>query len=270
MLATTALIEFVVRLHYASSLYSEGPMFSGASSELLTGWLRLPPAFSVYIGTLFVGLCGFVILGLGGRASIAALFLVVTFLQERNTFIINGGDQFLRLMLFYLCFANTSAALSLSKNSGPSRSPWQHMLDRLVLLSILLQLCTVYFSSGLAKVLTPQWREGKAYYYLVTAGAFGGQYLYSAVRRWHALSYVVSYATLVFEFGFPLFIWFRRTRNLALLAGCLFHLGIAHAMNLYAFQTYFLLSYIIFVDPARIDRGLAWFRSHLRLVPSAP
>jgi len=254
-LVATALIEFVLRLPYSKFLYTNESWFLNQPNSEMSRYLALGRGLDSYIGTIFVVLCLFVLTGFGGRWSLVGLTAALTYLQERNSYIINGGDQYLRLILFYLCFSNSFARLTIFKPRH-SESTTQNMLDRLVLVSIVLQLCLVYFSSGWAKMQTDQWRHGQAYYYVVAAAGCGGDFLFRLVRQFPVVSKILTYATLCFELGFPFLIAIRSTRRLALIAGCIFHLMIASTMNLFAFQAYFIISYIVFVDSSKVEMVL--------------
>jgi hypothetical protein len=59
---------------------------------------------------------------------------------------------------------------------------------------------------------------------------------------------------LVLEFCLGTLIWFRRFRYPLLLLGLLFHLCIEYAINVPMFQWDVLTAYVLFIDPADLDR----------------
>lgn len=253
------MIEFLLRLPYSTFLYTNESWFLSGPNNPLTRYVALGRGVDSYISTIFVVLCLFVLTGFGRRWSLLGLVAALTYLQERNSYIINGGDQYLRLVLFYLCFSDSFARLTIVKHRH-SGSAIQNLLDRLVVASVALQLCVVYFSSGWAKLQTAQWLHGEAYYYVVAAVGCGGDFLFNSLRQFPLVSKILTYGTLCFELGFPLLFALKSTRRAALLAGCVFHLMIAITMNLFAFQAYFIISYIVFVDSSKVEWSLARIR----------
>lgn len=67
--------------------------------------------------------------------------------------------------------------------------------------------------------------------------------------------------TLIFEIGAPIWFSWRRTRWLAIIAGCGLHLGIAVMMNRVGFFSLQMVSfYALFVRPEEWRRFGAWLR----------
>jgi hypothetical protein len=65
----------------------------------------------------------------------------------------------------------------------------------------------------------------------------------------------LAVATLALEAGLPVFLWFRRTRVAAAIAGAIFHLGIAFTMNIWTFSFAMIASYVLFIwEPARSSK----------------
>jgi hypothetical protein len=74
-----------------------------------------------------------------------------------------------------------------------------------------------------------------------------------------------SWFTLLLEFSLGVLIWFRRLRYPLLLIGVLFHLCLEYALNLPMFEWDVLSAYVLFVDPADMERvwsgiGQRWLR----------
>jgi hypothetical protein len=66
--------------------------------------------------------------------------------------------------------------------------------------------------------------------------------------------------TLLLEFSLGVLIWFRRLRYPLLLIGVLFHLCLEYALNLPMFEWDVLSAYVLFVDPADLERVLRALR----------
>jgi hypothetical protein len=197
-------------------------------------------------------------IGLWTRVSSVVVFLCVASIQQRNLFILHGGDTFLRVTGFFLMFAPAGAALSLDRlirvRRGlegaeiPARAPWAQRM-------IQFELALLYFVSFWWKLEGNTWLHGTALYYVL--------HLHSVARfplpRWiehPAILKIGSWFTLALEFSLGVLIWFRPLRYPLLLLGLLFHLALEYALNIPMFQWDVLTAYVLFVDPA--DLGRVW------------
>ena len=59
----------------------------------------------------------------------------------------------------------------------------------------------------------------------------------------------LSALTVVFEFGLPVALWFRKTRPTAIILGIGFHLGIFFGMDILNFSLAMIATYLLFLDP---------------------
>src|SRR5580704_9835272 len=104
-----------------------------------------------WISAFFWVFLGFALLltaGLWTRLSSVAVFLCLTSIDQRNLFILHGGDTFLRLAGFFLMFAPAGAAFSvdrlirvrrgLERTHIEPRAPWAQRM-------IQLELALLYF-----------------------------------------------------------------------------------------------------------------------------
>jgi len=127
-----------------------------------------------------------------------------------------------------------------------------------------LELALVYFASFCWKLKGNTWLHGTALYYVI--------HLHSIARfpipgwiQHPAILKIGSWFTLLLEFSLAILIWFRRLRYPLLLIGVLFHLCLEYALNLPMFEWDVLSAYVLFVDPADIERvwsgiGQRWLR----------
>jgi len=191
----------------------------------------------------------FNMLGIGRRVTAVLLFINLYLLQKMNWSIFNGGDLMARLIVFYLIFADSYQYFVLFKNKNKARQlrKLTNLVSNLAALSIMLQLCIAYFSTGLGKLNTDLWKSGEAVYYAMLNERFMG----TPYNRWLVqhkwIDYTANYATLVFELGFPFLIWFKKLRPTLLITGIIFHLGIYIFLMIYGFQIVFLLIYGLFL-----------------------
>jgi hypothetical protein len=190
------------------------------------------------------------------RVSSVVLFLCLTSMDQRNLLMLHGGDTFLRVAGFFLMFAPAGAALSLDRMvrvrrglEGAAiepRPPWAQRM-------IQIELAFMYFVSFWWKVKGHAWLDGTALFYVLHLRSIAR----FPVPHWiqsTAILKLGAWFTLALEFSLGVLIWVRRLRYPLLLLGILFHLGIDYALNLPLFSWDVLTAYILFVDPADLER----------------
>jgi len=77
-------------------------------------------------------------------------------LHNRNPLILNGGDVYLRCLLFWSLF------IAFSPKEAARHGVWRDLGNA----GLLLQTALIYATSGLAKFYTPEWRNGSALLHL--------------------------------------------------------------------------------------------------------
>jgi HTTM domain len=198
--------------------------------------------------------------GLLTRINSVIVFLCLASIQQRNLYITHGGDTFLRLAGFFLIFAPSGAVLSLDrliriwrgKDSARvrPRSPWAQRM-------IQIQLALIYLTTFLVKIKGAPWLDGTALFYV---------YHLDELRRFPLPSWFMSplvlrlgtWFGLGLEFSLGVLIWMKRLRYPILGLGVLFHLWLDYSLNIPLFQWDILSAYILFVDPADVERAWKW------------
>jgi len=105
------------------------------------------------------------------------------------------------------------------------------------------QLVLSYWTSGIAKLSSPVWREGSAIHLITRMATYCSPRLAHACGR-RPVSLVMSWLTMVFEIGAPFLLFGGRPGALAFIAlGTLFHTGIAVTMGLTTFVFAFVASF---------------------------
>jgi len=109
-----------------------------------------------------------------------------------------------------------------------------------------INVCLVYFISGLSKLKGDFWLSGNACWMVMANNEFSPVHspLYMAVIRaicehrwlWELVITSFTYFTLAFEISFIYLIWNRRLRWIMIAAAVLLHLGIAICMGLVTFS----------------------------------
>lgn len=169
-------------------------------------------------------------------------------LMARNPYVLNFGDRFLRVMLFWALFMPLDG-------HGRSGAKGFRILS-LGAAAYQLQIVAIYFFSGLHK-LDPMWMEGDA---LRVALLFDQlvRPLGRALAEWPLLCQVLTYATLGLEVVAPLLV-FSPMRNglfriLVVASFVAFHLGIAATMRLGHFPFVCMVAWIPFLPAIFWDR----------------
>jgi Vitamin K-dependent gamma-carboxylase len=206
---------------------------------------------------VFLGCALMLTIGLWTRLSSVLTFLCLTSLQQRNLFILHSGDTFLRVIGFFLMFAPAGAALSLDRwirvrrgREGREIEPAAPWAQRM----IQIELALLYFISFWWKMKGKNWLNGTAVFYVLHLHALAR----FPLPRWvfaPAILKAATWGTMMLELSLGVLIWFRRFRYPLLLLGLFFHLTLEYALNIPMFQWDVLTVYILFVDPADLDRA---------------
>ena len=204
---------------------------------------------------VFLGFALLLTIGFWTRLSSVAVFLCLVSIQQRNLWMLHGGDAFLRVAGFFLMFAPAGATLSLDRLirvrrglEGPApapRAPWAQRM-------IQFELALMYFTAFCWKLKGHTWVHGTALYYVLHLHSIARFPLPGWIQH-PAILRIGSWFTLLLEFSLGVLIWFRRFRYPLLLVGILFHLSVEYALNLPMFEWDVLTAYVLFLDPADLE-----------------
>lgn len=234
-------------------------VFAWSDSEYFV-WIIY--GFSLLISLTFT-------LGIGTKLSTLLLYILWFSMCNRNVVIIDGKDAVIRMLLFYSCFAPLGNSLSVDnylrkrlaqrfstlKQYQPGRkSVWSW---RLMQVSITL----IYPFSALDKLRSDTaWIDGTMMYY---TSLYDGWFRFTHVDFFHnlTLSMLVTYGTLIIEFIFPILVWFKPTKVIALVLVSSLHISIGIIMNQYIlqFSMVMLISFILFIEPETIRKIMRYF-----------
>jgi hypothetical protein len=194
------------------------------------------------------------ILGVGKWLTGLLLFLMVDFFQNMNLAFVNGGDRMVWLILLWLIFADSYGYFTLhtNKNSVEKNKKLHNLISNLAALSIMLQLCVAYFSSGIQKLNDPSWLNGEGTYYALSMERFMGTSFnkYIVQQKW--VDYITNYGTILFELLFPVLIWIKKFRKPLLISGVVFHLCISIFLMIYGFEIVFMMLYGFFLPDKKL------------------
>ena len=190
-----------------------------------------------------------VALAVGWRTRLVTLacWYLVASVQVRQPFVYMGGDSMLRLLLFWGLFLPLGARFSVDAARGRQRHG-PNLLLSAATVAILLQVCLMYWATGLRKT-GPLWWGGQAIYYALHSDL--ATPLGTWLTHYPAVLTPLTYGTLALELLGPLvaFVplatpWFRM---LAVGMFWSFHLGLASAMNIGLFPLFSMAGWLAFL-----------------------
>jgi hypothetical protein len=188
--------------------------------------------------------------------SVLALLVTLSYIH-RGPMLTAQMEPILALVQFYLCLGPSGAALSVDAwrkrraaqlrgvELVPAKSSWATVALRLLQVHI----TVVYVMMALAKVASPAWWNGSAIWWLAARPESQG----FAILNWLAphLNLIESWThvTVLFELCFPLLVWNRLARPLALLWSVPMWLLLALVTGLNTFALTMLAANLAFVSP---------------------
>jgi hypothetical protein len=171
---------------------------------------------------------GALLLGYHTRLATLLTWILLVSVQNRNPLIGQGGDDLLRMLLFWALFLPWGRLYSLDAR-GQQR-PTKLTYFSAATVAYIVQIALVYWCTALLKS-APEWTtEGTAIYYALSLDQVlmpGGKLLYPYPKLLHFLTFATYYTELLLPF--VLFIPFRVTWWRLLFVGVMysFHLGIS-------------------------------------------
>lgn len=250
-----------------------------------TGWMATG-FFMVWIGVL---LC--LLVGYRTRWATIINFLLILSVHERNIYLLNGADNVMRVLSFWMMFLPVGCAFSLDAMAA-IRKPSEGSEDRgpvpvfaFPLRMAQIQVALIYVFALLLKLPGGSWVEGTAMHYALQIEPLTlmpARWLMVASPAW--LLSVLGWSALIFEGAFVFLVFSPvlqpELRQIGLAIGCLFHMGIAVMFAIPNFSWVMLISYLLFVDWSWIETPLsdlagriaqppivqtvdAWFRQRL-------
>lgn len=154
---------------------------------------------------------------------------------------LTGGDLLLNQFLFFNCFI--SARFIKKETWFNSLSMCVH---NMAVLGIILQLCLVYFLSGLAKVGDSEWLSGQAIISVAKIRHFSLYSFLSYTTLLDPLYFFLNYLVLFYQILFPILVWIGSLKKPLLLIGIGMHVYIGFVMGLPEFSAIMIIAYVYF------------------------
>jgi predicted DCC family thiol-disulfide oxidoreductase YuxK/uncharacterized membrane protein YphA (DoxX/SURF4 family) len=208
-------------------------------------------------------------------AAVAAFILSLSF-NLRALWTLNGGDDVAVQLLFYLMIAPSGAAWSVDAlrrrmkqyrdpetgfESPAMRPPPQPaMIPPWSVRLIQVQLVAIYLLNGVNKLnleSSNDYLTGEAVYWALNDATLT-RLAFDDIHFPLWLCRLLSWCTLLFEFGFGLFILIPRLRPVVLIGGVLFHAGIFATMEIGWFSQMALCFYPAMLSGAAVAGFVAW------------
>jgi hypothetical protein len=275
-LALVILWDLLLRARDLEAHYTDAGVLP--RTALIDNFLSLRPYISVHIlhGSLFFQCLLFIVAGVcalallagyrTGAAAIACWFLTCS-LHARNPLIVHGGDDLLRVLLFWSMFVPLGGRWSIDRARATAVDCEADSVVSWGTAGLLLQLCCMYVFSGVLKS-HPSWRrEGTAVYLALSLDQFATP-LGRALLPYHGLLIVLTFCTLALEMGGPFVALFSygsaRLRFAVVTAFVLFHLGLGLCIELGIFPAVCIAGWLAFLP------GAFWNGLEARTGPALP
>jgi len=131
-----------------------------------------------------------------------------------------------------------------------------NLFSKYFLMAIVVQLCIVYFFSGLHKLQGEVWRDGTALYYILNSDDFSPTAFNSFFTSFIWLVKLCSWTTIVFQLTFPIFVFIQKTKKWIILIGILLHIAIFFMMKIDNFSLLMISCYAIFFSDKQYKKLL--------------
>lgn len=269
-------VYFTVFIYFLMLL--PGTEYFFGSGSIRFGYSQLPDWFGWMIRLLFeegiqdyylwfiVGL--FISLVLGFISPLVRVMSVLVYFFAANLFnkveyISNGSVTVTILLLIYLVFmSEDKKAFRDERFSYPN-----NLLTNAAFVMAQMQICILYLSAGMNKLIGNEWLAGEAFYYTLNFAFFTHPTIANQLMKYDLILYLCNYLALGYQLLFCVLVWVRPVKKWFLMVGVLLHFGIIVLNGLVDFGLIMLASYLLFIEPetARKLRGwLSGFRDRLQ------
>lgn len=246
--------NYLILYHQRSVIYGpKGIIGSQVNSYTLYGLVDEVWYFELiyHSGIIFA-----ILFTLGYKEKIVGIInFIFVFSYIRQGFLVtDGGDNLTCLLLFYLLFARTSVYYSVDSKKQKSKKKFfnndiSNILHNFAVIACIVQVCIMYFVSGLYQVQGDKWANGTAIYYILQADVFSNPNISGLVTNNTYFMVVLTYLSIIVKIAFPFMILNKKTKYIAVISIVGFHIGIAIFMGLITFSlTMIIAELILFTD----------------------
>lgn len=187
----------------------------------------------------------------------AACWFLTCSLHARNHLIVHGGDDALRMLLFWSMFVPLGSQWSVDRTRASRVERDDRGVRSWGTAGLMLQLCFIYFFSATLKS-HPSWRQdGTAVYLALSIDQFATQFG-RALLPYHGPLKALTFGTLALEMAGPFFALLSyKSAALRMLTVCsfiAFHVGLALCIELGIFPAVCIAGWLAFIPGSVWDR----------------
>lgn len=253
-------VDVFYRLFYINDFYSDFGVLPRAA--LLEHFLG-PWEYSVFLITgrpelifflMAMTLVAIAMMTVGYRTRLAAFvtWILVTSLQTRTQIVLHGGDDLIRVLLFWCQFVPLGAVFSVDSSLSAKSKPTTHALLSFGGAGLILQLLAMYLFTAALK-FHPIWHvEGSAIYYALSLEQFTdlpGQWL----LNFPGFLKFLTFSTLVLEWAGPLLLLVPGVQSYVripiILSFIAFHFGLFVTLHLGPFPWTCMAAWLMLLPP---------------------
>lgn len=223
--------------------------------------------FAVWL--IAIAACACLTIGLQTRLASIILFVILVTYSNRNSYLLNAGDTYLRTVAFWLVFAPSAEVWSIdSWLKNRRKPPFDPLISAWVWRALQLQLCFVYYSAFFTKTSGWYWSSGEAVY---IASRFESLFRLPLPISFDDafVASIFTYGTLAVEAALYTLIWVKELRYYVIAMGLCLHLTIDWCMSIPMFEWMMIMSFVLFIDSIDITNFVAamrcWLRAPLRI-----
>jgi hypothetical protein len=209
-----------------------------------------------------------VTVGWHSRVAAVCVYVCMTSLVNRDTYVFNAGDGLLRIEALLIAVAPSGCALALDRRrtagsfwDSQVRAPW-------VIRLMQVQVSVIYLATVRDKLSGTTWNDGTAVSYALRLADLRNFPVPGWVATNALLMNAATWGTLVVEIAIGVLVWNRRLRPWVLVAGVLLHLSILLTLVVGFFSWTIWILYLAFVPPKVAQRWVDRFRAGLRRAPT--
>ncbi|MBP6218887.1 MAG: HTTM domain-containing protein [Oligoflexales bacterium] len=204
--------------------------------------------------------------GFCSRVAAVITWITLVSFHHRNIYILHAGDTLMRLLSFFMIFADSAAVMSIDRlvriYRGKETSATYRQINPLPMRLIQMQFCIVYFSTFTLKTLGDTWIDGSAVFIVQQLEQFE-RFPLPVFMKSLLTSKLLSWYTLLVEGTFPFLIWFKETRLIMISALLILHLGLEYSMNIQLFQILMCSVFVVFLTEKEICGAALFLHSKL-------
>jgi len=189
------------------------------------GWIPIEAMWYVSLITSITFTVGYY-----SRVSTVCLLLLIRSMLSRNPYLANGEEMVIEMSLFYMIWVNMGSAYSIdSWIANRKGKPLAQTVFAWPVRMLQINIALIYVISLPYKLAQdPGWVTGDAFHWTVASDMWGpSEHPWITLAFGGLLRKIITFSTVFIEAFFPTFVWFRRTRLLAIFLISSLHLGIA-------------------------------------------